>query len=82
MNRDLFIRAGEAICGPLWQREIARRLGVSERSVRYWIAGRPIPAGVWADLRVLAEAQRAELCALLADLDRGGDAFVNPVATA
>lgn len=65
MNRDLFIRAGEAICGPLWQREIARRLGVSERSVRYWVAGRAIPDGVWADLRAVAEKQRQELSELI-----------------
>jgi DNA-binding transcriptional regulator YiaG len=31
--------AGEYLYGPLWQREMARALGVSDRAVRRWIAG-------------------------------------------
>lgn len=66
----LFCRAGEALCGPQWHREIARRLGVSERSVRYWQAGRPVPDGVWGDLREMANERRDELAKLLAELEQ------------
>jgi len=44
MTRDLFCRVGAALYGPRWQSELARDLGVSDRTVRRWAAGeQPIP---------------------------------------
>lgn len=55
-SRALFVRVGRALFGPSWQHAMAEALDVSPRTVRYWIAGRPIPFGVWADVdRVLKQ---------------------------
>lgn len=54
MTPDLLREAGESLYGPRWQTELARDLTVSDRTMRYWIAGdHPIPSGVWADIRKL-----------------------------
>jgi hypothetical protein len=53
MTPDLLRRIGEALHGEHWQAPLARRLGVAERSMRYWLAGREIPEGVRDELVVL-----------------------------
>lgn len=57
----LLARVGAALYGRQWQCELARALDVSDRSVRYWLAGaHPIPRGVWADLlRAIADRRTA-----------------------
>lgn len=42
--------AGERLYGSRWQTAMARSLGVSDRRVRQWLAGDPVPAGIWRDL--------------------------------
>jgi len=45
---DLLREAGEALYGARWQSDLARDLGVSDRTVRRWAAGSfAVPAGVW-----------------------------------
>jgi DNA-binding transcriptional regulator YiaG len=41
--REKIIRTGEALYGPHWQRELARALGVNERTMRRWVAGETNP---------------------------------------
>jgi hypothetical protein len=61
-ERALFVRIGSALYGEQWQEAIARDLGVSGRSVRYWLAGRhAIPPGLWGELRALIVARQKEL---------------------
>jgi DNA-binding transcriptional regulator YiaG len=60
-SRALFARVGETLYGPQWQCEVARALGVSDRSVRYWVAGRRIPDGIWQDMLPLFGAKISEL---------------------
>jgi hypothetical protein len=61
-ERALFARVGAALYGVTWQGSMARALGVSDRMVRYWLAGEhPIPAGVLAELPGLIEGHRAML---------------------
>lgn len=51
---DLLREAGEALYGPRWQSDLARDLGVSDRTVRRWIAGTfDVPDGVWTQIRAL-----------------------------
>ncbi len=65
----LFARIGSALYGPQWQQSLARTLGVSGRSVRYWVAGdHPIPRGVWAELRGIVERQHSDLASLLEEI--------------
>jgi len=51
----LLVETGEALYGPRWQSDLARDLGVSDRTVRRWAAGtHDMPPGVCADLLRLA----------------------------
>ena len=63
-ERDLFERVGATLWGPLWVAPMAVALEVSERSVRYWRAGRDIPEGVWDDLYAIAERRKSEIFAI------------------
>lgn len=59
-------RFGQALYGPRWQSDLARDLGVADRTVRAWVAGdrRPQP-GIWSDLGRLVIERRDALGALL-----------------
>lgn len=48
--RDLLVRTGIALYGPQWQKPLAADIGVSDRTMRRWYAGAPIPEGVRVDL--------------------------------
>lgn len=66
---SLLIDCGLALYGPLWQSALSRDLGVSDRTMRRWVAGaRPLPEGVRADLRRLCVARGAQLRELAATL--------------
>jgi hypothetical protein len=57
---------GEALYGDRWQRSMARALGVSERTVRYWAAGHhPVPISLSPQLVGLARDRRAQLQRLI-----------------
>jgi DNA-binding transcriptional regulator YdaS (Cro superfamily) len=59
---SLLKAAGEALYGPRWQSDLARDLGVSDRTMRRWAGGADdLPAGVATDLRRLCEARAALL---------------------
>lgn len=54
---------GEALYGPRWQSELSRDLGVSDRTIRRWVAGvDDLPPGVALDLwrLCLERAQRLD----------------------
>jgi len=62
MSNRLLIRVGEALYGPRWQSEMARELGVSDRTVRRWVAGDgDAPVGVYADLLRLVGERGSDL---------------------
>ena len=61
----LLIACGEALYGPQWQSALARDLGVSDRTMRRWIAGdRDIPSGLPLDLLRLCTERAAALDSL------------------
>ncbi len=49
----LLRRVGEALFGLRWQSALALELDVSDRTMRRWVAGDTIPAGVWGELKLL-----------------------------
>lgn len=56
---------GVSLYGEWWQRQLARDLGVSDRTVRYWIDGTMTPKpGVYADIARICR----DRAALLTDL--------------
>lgn len=64
-HRVLLEQAGEALYGPRWQSELARGVGVADRTMRRWIADpHEIPAGVWLDIGKMLR-KRAEAIAEL-----------------
>lgn len=61
----LLVECGEALYGPRWQSELARDLGVADRTVRRWVAGTSeVPAGLHVDLLRLTQERAAALDAL------------------
>ena len=55
---DLIRQAGMVLYGRRWETALARDLGVSNRTVRYWLTGRQEPPqGVWLDLLRLVRAR-------------------------
>lgn len=69
----LLLDCGEALYGSLWQSAIARDLGVSDRTVRRWVAGSEPPVGVWLDLLRLTQERAAQLDALAPRLRKAGE---------
>lgn len=62
MSSKLLRDAGEGLYGPRWQSEISRDLGVSDRTMRRWLAGADdLPPGVAMDLWRLCEERAALL---------------------
>lgn len=62
-RRGLLISAGQLLFGERWQTELARALGLSDgRRIRQWLSGdRPIPVGIWDDLRELLEDRSSKM---------------------
>jgi hypothetical protein len=61
----LLVEAGEALYGSRWQSDMARGLGVSDRTVRRWVAdSSAVPQGVYLDLLRITRERAAALDAL------------------
>jgi len=50
MSAERLRALGERLHGARWQAAMARDLGVSDRRLRQWLSGDPIPPGIWRDL--------------------------------
>jgi hypothetical protein len=53
--------AGPVLFGPQWQSEMARALGVSDRSVRRWLAENSAPDEIAPQLRKLIDTRISRL---------------------
>lgn len=61
----LLVECGEALYGSQWQTALARDLGVSDRTVRRWVAETSeMPQGAYTDLLRLTQERAALLDAL------------------
>lgn len=63
-DRALLEAAGEALFPARWKVELARALGVDDRSLRRWLQTGVIPQGVWQDILGLARQRQGALHAL------------------
>lgn len=68
----LLLECGEALYGQQWQSALARDLGVSDRTVRRWVAGGEPPPGVYVDLLRLTQERAAALDTLAPRLRKAG----------
>jgi hypothetical protein len=70
LTPDQLAGIGRALYGELWQAEMARALGVADRSIRRWLAGdRAVGAGVAEDLATIC-ATRGQALAQWAQIIR------------
>lgn len=60
-QHDLLAQCGEALWGTRWQSDFAEAIGVSDRTVRRWVAGERIPPGVFVDLMRITMERAAYL---------------------
>lgn len=79
MDPTILKRAGEALFGNQWQTPLAEALGVSDRTMRRWVAGQSkVPNGVIADVERAARQRVADIYAFMAELTataaKGGEA--------
>lgn len=73
MSNKLLRDAGEALYGPRWQTDLARALGVSDRTVRRWASGvEDAPRGVYVDLLRLTQERAQALDNMAEPLKRAG----------
>lgn len=69
----LLVESGEALYGPQWQSALARDLGVSDRTMRRWVADTSaVPVGLYVDLLRLTQERAAVLDALADRLRQAG----------
>lgn len=62
MSNKLLKDAGEALYGPRWQSDLAKDLGVSDRTIRRWTSGADdLPTGVALDLLRICLERTAHL---------------------
>jgi DNA-binding XRE family transcriptional regulator len=62
-------RLGRLVCGPLWQSELARTMGVSRQTVLRWAAGEFAPSLEYtAKAKELVRSRIGELQRLLKEL--------------
>jgi hypothetical protein len=61
-EQKLLSDVGEALYGSRWQSELARNIGVSDRSIRRWVAGTDeVPDAAWRDMALLLETRAIDL---------------------
>ena len=57
---------GLALFGNAWKSSLAESLNVDPRRITHWLDGtRPVPAGVWADIKMLAEQREQQIVELI-----------------
>ena len=68
-TRDLLREAGEVLHGGRWQSELARDLGVTDRTMRRWVSGEhAMPEAVLGELLQLCEHRAGRLAAVVKQL--------------
>lgn len=62
-------KCGLALFGNSWKSSLAEALNVDPRRITHWLDGtRPVPEGVWADIKQLAEQRKQQIDELIAKL--------------
>ncbi len=69
MSNEKLTECGIALYGQTWQTQLGNALGTDSRRIRQWLAGtRPVPAGVWIDIKLLAEQRKKQIDELITKL--------------
>jgi hypothetical protein len=66
VDADKLTECGQALFGNAWKSSLAEALNVDPRRITHWLDGtRPVPAGVWADIKMLAEQRKRQIDELI-----------------
>ena len=68
MNKELLIKTGEAAFGANWQTDLAKRLDISARSVRYWLSDERQMPNLNNELVVLLNERKAKIDSVINEL--------------
>jgi len=69
MSNEKLTECGQALFGNAWKSSLAEALNVDPRRITHWLDGtRPVPAGVWADIKLLAEQRKQQIDELITKL--------------
>jgi hypothetical protein len=61
-QNGLLAQIGEVLYGPRWQTDLAREMGISDRTMRRWAANRAaVPQGAWRNFYERLETRAIEL---------------------
>lgn len=68
-QKEKLTECGQALYGSSWKLSLAEALNVDRRRITHWLDGtRPVPAGVWADIKLLAEQRKQQIDELITKL--------------
>ena len=70
MTPEELARVGSVLYGPLWQRELARHLGVADRTLRRWVSGVSRIPHLAGELMQLLKDNNTELIAVYRMLEQ------------
>ena len=68
MNKELLIKTGEAAFGANWQADLAKKIEVSARSIRYWVSGERQMPNLNNELIVLLNERKAKIDSVINEL--------------
>ena len=61
-DNDKLEKIGKALFGKSWKKALAEALKVDERRITHWLqCTRPVPDGVWSDLKKVANQRKSEV---------------------
>lgn len=61
-DNDKLEKIGKALFGKSWKKALAEALKVDERRITHWLqCTRPVPPGVWLDLKKIADQRKSEV---------------------
>lgn len=67
---EVLTKIGQTLYGEHWQAGMAKDLKLSDtKRIRGWLAGKPIPDGIWKDLSILLKKKQKDINILLATLE-------------
>lgn len=61
-DSDKLEKIGASLFGKSWKKALAEALNVDERRITHWLqCTRPVPDGVWKDLKIIADQRKNEV---------------------
>ena len=73
-QKEKLTECGQALFGNSWKSSLAESLNVDPRRITHWLDGtRPVPEGVWQDIKIITEKKTKQLHILMEKYWRNND---------